>query len=130
MNQPSSWENSSLEGPALRTFTGISKAWSLTKLEQSAILGQPIDATFPVVETGVIEELLPETLERISYVVGIYRALHTIFSDPEQADGWIRRPNSAPLFDGASALSVMCRGRVADLASVRRHLEEEGLGPL
>jgi len=100
MNQPSAWNNSALEGPALRVFSGISRAWSLSKLEQSSILGQPIDASTPLEETGVVEELLPETLERISYVIGIYRALHTIFPDPKQADTWIRRANAAPPVQG------------------------------
>lgn len=116
-----------LEGPALRAFLGIARAWSLTELEQSAILGQPIDAMFSLAETGVVDELRPETLERISYVLGIYRALHTIFPDPLQADSWIRRPNSTAPFNGAPVLTLVCSGRIADLALVRCHLDAQGL---
>ena len=68
-----------------------------------------------------------EALERISYLLGIYRAVHTIFPNQQQADGWVRQPNSAPLFQGASALALMCSGRLDDLAAVRQHLEAGGL---
>lgn len=119
--------DSALVGPALRAFNQIAKAWSLTTSEQSAVLAQPEDIVVAVAQTGVIEGLPPETLERISYVLGIYRALHTIFPNQAQADGWIRRPNTAGLFKGAPALALMCSGKIEDLASVLAFLEAGGL---
>ncbi|CRD59147.1 antitoxin Xre/MbcA/ParS toxin-binding domain-containing protein [Stenotrophomonas maltophilia] len=110
---------------ALRIFTNIAKAWSLTDWEQSEILGQPVSDAFALATTGVVDDLWPETLERMSHVIGIYAALHTIFRDQKQADGWIRRPNLAPLFGGAPALLLMRSGRIDDLASVREHLEQQ-----
>lgn len=115
-----------LAAPALRTFDNIAKAWSLTDLEQAEILGQPVSDAFDLLTTGDADDRWPETLERLSYVIGIYAALHTIFRDRQQADGWIRRPNLAPLFGGAPALSLMRSGRIEDLASVREHLENRG----
>ena len=73
-------------------------------------------------------DLRAQTMERVSYVLGIYRALHTIFPDQEQADGWLRRPNASALFKGRPALVLMCSGRLEDLASVRAHLDALGLG--
>jgi hypothetical protein len=61
--------------------------------------------------------------ERLSHLFGVYGALHSIFSAPERADGWVRRPNQAAAFGGRSALDRMLDGRVADLWEVRRHLE-------
>jgi len=69
-----------------------------------------------------------ETLTRVSYLIGIYQVLHTIFSNPQQANSRVRRPNRGTLFKGDSALQLMCRGRLEDLAAVRQHLEIEGLG--
>ena len=70
--------------------------------------------------------MLPQdTLERISYVLGIYRALQILLPDPERADVWVRRPNDAPLFGGASALDRMLGGQVADLFVVRQYLDAE-----
>jgi len=115
----------SLAEPALRTFGQIAKAWSLTELEQSAILALPARTEELELKSHRFIDARTETLERISYVLGIYQALHTIFSNQQQANGWIRRPNSAALFKGRTALSLMCSGTVGDLAAVRRHLDEQ-----
>src|SRR5690606_42051143 len=56
------------------------------------------------------ESLSEHALYGIGLVLGVYKALHTLFPDPVQADGWIRRPNSAPMFDGRRALDVMLSG--------------------
>lgn len=50
---------------------------------------------------------LPEkdSLETISRLVSIWRSLHMIFENEDQANTWIRRPNLA--FDNKTALSVM-----------------------
>ncbi|WP_185959232.1 antitoxin Xre/MbcA/ParS toxin-binding domain-containing protein [Stenotrophomonas maltophilia] len=118
--------DSALAGPALRSFSQIANAWSLSIVEQGAVLGQPEDVVLALAQTGVVEGLQQEALERISYVLGIYRALHTIFPNRTQADGWIRRPNNARLFNGAPALALMCSGSVDDLAAIREYLEAEG----
>lgn len=44
--------NGALAGPALRAFNQIAEAWSLTELEQRAILGQSVDAAFAVIGAG------------------------------------------------------------------------------
>ena len=64
-----------------------------------------------------------DVLERISYILGIYKALHLLFADRAQADGWVRRPNAALMFGGRSALERMLAGQVADLYVVRQYLE-------
>lgn len=114
----------SVGGPARRVFARIAALWSLSEDEQNAILGQPVEVVFQFDEgTGDVHI---ETLERVSYLIGIYRALHAIFPDDEQADRWIRRANMAPPFGGYPALALMCTGRVSDLASVRQHLDSQG----
>lgn len=116
-----------LEGPALRAFSQIAEIWKLSDQEQSAILGRPINARCAKQETGAADGLWPEALHRISYVLGVYQALHILFPDQQQADRWIRCPNKANPFDGASALALMCTGRLADLATVREYVEAQGL---
>jgi hypothetical protein len=115
---------------ARQTFRQIAMAWSLTYQEQSALLGQPVEIAFAVLYSSASGATRAETLERASYLIGIYVALHNIFSDQRQADGWIRRPNTGRLFNGASALALMCSGQLIDLAAVREHLETNGMGPL
>lgn len=127
MSQQFASNDPRLAEPAFRAFTSIAKAWALTDLEQSKILGQSVDDAFAVLVTGIVGDRWPDTLERVSFVIGIYAALHSVFRNQEQADGWIRRPNQAALFGGGPALALMCSGRVEDLASVREHIEGQGI---
>ena len=66
-----------------------------------------------------------DTLERISYVLGIYKALQILLPDGKAADAWIKKPNSAPLFRGKSALDRMLSGQVSDLFVVRQYLDAQ-----
>ncbi|MHC1653261.1 antitoxin Xre/MbcA/ParS toxin-binding domain-containing protein [Stenotrophomonas maltophilia] len=116
-----------LAKPAMQAFRQVAGAWHLTDSEQSLILGLPVESVHAALQTGNMDELWPAMLERVSYVLGIYRALHTLFPNRHQADGWIRRPNQAPLFGGSNALSLMCSGQVERLAAVRQYLEAQGM---
>jgi len=64
-----------------------------------------------------------DALERISYVLGIYKALHILLPQPEAADAWVRKPDTA--FAGRSALDRMTRGSIVDLHAVRSYLDAE-----
>jgi hypothetical protein len=66
-----------------------------------------------------------DTIERISYVLGIYKALNILFPDPAVADAWIKKPNINSTFNGASALKRMLAGHVSDLFIVRSYLDAE-----
>lgn len=129
MSKPAGNTNLALAGPALRAFTQIASAWELTEHEQSAILGNPKSVALALLEAGGAdaEHFWPETLERVSYVLGIYHALHILFPDQHQADSWIRRPNTAAPFKGDTAISLMCSGSVNSLAIVREYLDAQGL---
>ena len=64
-------------------------------------------------------------LERLSYLLGIYKSLQILLPDPVAADAWVRRPNTALLFGGRSALERMLSGQVADLYVVREYLDAQ-----
>ena len=66
-----------------------------------------------------------DTLERISYVLGIYKALQILLPDAARADAWVRQPNSAGPFGGRSALERMMGGNVGDLFVVRQYLDAQ-----
>lgn len=114
-----------LAGPALRAFFRIAKAWDLNTDQERALLGNPGRSTFFRWKRDQAGALPHDVLERISYLLGIYKALHILFPDGAQADGWVRRPNSAPLFGGTSALARMLGGQVADLFVVREYLDAQ-----
>ena len=95
VNEAKATDRKDLTGPALRTFFRIAEA---------AIAALPKDA-----------------LERISYVMGIYKGLHILL--PRTADDWVRKPNKARTFGGASALDRMMSGNVSDLYVVRQYVD-------
>ena len=114
-----------LSGPALRTFLRIAKLWSLSVEEQMILLGLTARSTFFKWKKDPNPGLPKDTLERISYILGIYKALQILLPDEQAADGWVRRPNAALPFGGRSALDRMLSGQVADLFVVRQYLDAQ-----
>ena len=109
----------------LRTYFNIAQAWKLGPREAMTLLGLNSRSTFHVWKTGKSGPLPKDTLERISYVLGIYKALQMLLPSDESADAWMRKPNTAPLFGGRSALERLMSGNVADLYEVRRYLDAQ-----
>ncbi len=114
-----------LSGPALRTFFSIAEVWRLSVEEQMALLGQTARSTYFKWKKNPNTVLPKDTLERISYILGIYKALQLLLPDEQAADEWVKRPNAAPLFAGGSALDRMLSGQVADLFVVRQYLDAQ-----
>lgn len=111
---------------ALAAFFKIAEKWKLSTDEQIVLLGSPARSTYFKWKRETESGLPPrDTLERISYLLGIYKALHILFPDAATADAWIRKPNMGPLFGGRSALDVMLGGSVLDLLNVRRYLDAQ-----
>ena len=76
-------------------------------------------------KASAARRLSADTVERISYVIGIYKALRILLPTAEAAHAWVRKPNAAYAFGGKSALERMLGGRVVDLVDVRRYLDAE-----
>ena len=114
-----------LSGPALRTFFRIASLWGLSVDDQMTLLGGTARSTFFKWKKAPNTVLPRDTLERISYIVGIYKALQVLVPDEQAADEWIKRPNEATMFGGQSALDRMMSGQVADLFVVRQHLNAQ-----
>jgi len=109
-----------LSGPALRTFFRIAELWDLSVDDQMTLLGVTARSTFFKWKKDPNTVLPRDTLERISYIAGVYKALQILLPDEQAADDWVKRPNEAPLFAGQSALNRMLSGHVADLFVVRQ----------
>jgi len=110
-----------LTGPALRTFFNIADAWDLNEGEQMAILGLDSRSTLHNWKRGEVAALSKDALERISYVMGIYKGLQILV--PATADKWVRKANHAKVFAGKSALDRMVSGNVSDLYVVRQYID-------
>jgi Protein of unknown function (DUF2384) len=102
-------------------FFGIMQLWSVDRMQMRRILGSPPMRTFYAWKAGQARRVPEDTLRRIGYVAGIYKALQILYSDPAQADRWVHQPNRH--FGDQSPLERMAAGDVTDLAAVRVYLD-------
>jgi hypothetical protein len=112
-----------LSGPAIRSFFKIGEAWKLTVEEQKALLGWPATSTLYKYKQNDVGTLSYDALVRISLVLGIYKALHILYSDNELADRWIKLPNANSLFGGRPAVDFLKKAGIDGLYQVRRLLD-------
>jgi len=119
-----------MSGPALRTFFNIAKRWALNEQQQMQILGLESRSTLQSWKAkskgeGTAVSLSRDVLERISYVLGIFKAINILLPVPERADGWIKAVNTAPTFAGRPPIERMTAGNVSDLYVVRQYLDAQ-----
>ncbi|AGA92111.1 Protein of unknown function (DUF2384) [Thioflavicoccus mobilis 8321] len=115
-----------LASAALQAFFNLSARWGLSARQERTLLGSPPESTF---YKWKAEKTAPrlgrDVLERVSYLLGIAKALNILLPSPRAADEWVKKPNAAPLFHGQSALDRMLGGSLVDLADVRRYLDAQ-----
>ena len=106
----------------MEAFFNVMKAWKVSNDDARALLGAPSRATLFNWKRGAVKTLPHDTVTRLSYVLGIYKDLQVLYSDPAMADGWVNRRNA--LLGGQTALERMLAGDVTDLAAVRELLDQ------
>jgi len=106
---------------ALKGFFRIMDVWQADNVLARRILGSPPTRTFYAWKKSPPTKLPEDTLRRIGYVAGIWKALQIVYSNPEHADAWISRPND--FFGGQTPLQRMAAGDVTDLAAVRSYID-------
>jgi hypothetical protein len=105
----------------MKTFFKIMDLWGVKSDNAMVLIGRPGRTTFFKWKNGDVKKLEHDRLTRISYIVGIYKALNILYSDPKQCDEWIHRPNN--FFGGRSAMDHMLGGNIVDIARVRERLD-------
>ncbi|HYS48190.1 MAG TPA: antitoxin Xre/MbcA/ParS toxin-binding domain-containing protein [Xanthobacteraceae bacterium] len=106
---------------AMAGFFGIMDRWRVSNVVARRILGFPPERTFFEWKRGKAGRVPDDTLRRIGYVAGIWKALEILYSDPSAAEDWVNRPND--FFGGQSPLERMAAGDVTDLAAVRAYVD-------
>lgn len=107
---------------AMEAFQRIAEHWKLSTEEQLKLLGSPGRSTFFKwkKEGGLIPR---DTLERISHLLAIWKALQILFTETTSADAWIKRGNA--YFQDKSALDVMLEGQFANILAVRQYIDAQ-----
>ncbi len=112
--------------PALFNIFGH---WGLTGKQQMVLLGLTNEKTLYNWKSQPEKaKLSKDTLERCSYLLGIYKSLQILLPDPELADACLTTPNDHAFFNATTPLSRMLAGQVIDLAEVRHFLDAERSG--
>lgn len=128
-HEHNSFEQGKVGRAAFQAFLNIANKWNLKQDQQRILLGDIPRSTYHTwknhIEKSLDLKLPKDTLERISYILGIYKNIHILLSSEESANDWIHKPNTAILFNGKTALDKMLAGNVIDLADVRRYLDAQ-----
>ncbi len=106
----------------LEAFFAIADKWRLTTDDQIKLLGSPGRSTFFKwkKEGGLVP---PDTTERISQIIGIWKSLKILYTVEERGCEWIRIRNE--YFEGSSAIDIMLTGGVVDIYKVRWYLDAQ-----
>jgi hypothetical protein len=110
----------------LRAVLNLFDKWGLSTGEKIVLLGSPSERTFQRWRVGEISSLPSDTVYRLGDLLGIHKALRTMFTDPDRAYAWVKRANDA--FGGATALAIMLQGAPIDISRVRAYLDAERRG--
>ena len=112
-------ERERLSPSALKAFFQIMGRWQVRDEDARALLGGVSNGPYYQMKKNPNRVLDADTLLRISYLVGIFKALHILHSDA-LADEWVRLPNTNRLFGGQSPLAYMLAGGMPAMQTVRR----------
>lgn len=110
----------------LRQVLAIAATVELTQAQLGALLGaspRTLQRWRRQAEAHGTLPLSIDTVERMSYLLGIWKALCILFPTPENRVLWLRNANASATFNGQAPLQRMLGGYVADLYTVRRYLD-------
>jgi hypothetical protein len=116
-----------LSPAALKAFFTMAARWKLRDEDARALLGGVSNGPFYEMKRDPDRTLDADRLTRVSYLLGIFKALGVLYSEA-LADQWIQRPNTNPLFGGLSPLAYMIRGGLPAMQTVRRLLDARRAG--
>lgn len=107
-----------------RATVNLAKVWTLTDSEACVLLGGMSSHTWARWKSGSCGRIDRDLRARMADLMGIHRSLRYLFKTPSQGYDWIRKPNAA--FGGISALQIMLRGEISDLAAIHNWLKAQG----
>jgi hypothetical protein len=116
-------ERKRLSAAGLKALFNIAQCWKLRSEEVRELLGGVANGSyFEMKKNPGAKVLDADQMQRISYLVGIFKALNILHSR-QLADEWVRLPNTNRIFAGRTPLEYMIRGGVPAMQTVRRLLD-------
>ncbi len=115
-------ERERLTPSARRAFFNIMDAWGVRAEDARALLGGVSNGRYYAMKQAGGRALDQDRLQRISLLVGIFKALNILYSQ-RLADAWVHLPNDNRVFQGTTPLEAMIRGGLPAMLLVRRLLD-------
>ena len=115
-------ERERLSPDAARAFFNIMACWKIRDDDSRRLLGGISNGAYYAMKKGPVRTLDEDRLRRISYLVGIFKALNVLYSEG-LADAWMQRPNSNRIFGGMTPYEYLVKGGLPAFATVRRLLD-------
>jgi len=115
-------ERERLSASALRGFFNLVNVWNVRDEDARALLGGVSNGPYYSWKKQPDRLLDADVLLRISYLVGIFKALHILYGE-KLADEWVKLPNTNRIFGGRAPLEYMMRGGLPAMQIVRRLLD-------
>jgi hypothetical protein len=111
-------------GPsALKAFFNIMERWGVRDEDARQLLGGVTNGPYYEMKKHPAGRVLDaDKLLRVSYLVGIFKALNILHSK-KLADEWIQLPNTNRIFAGQAPLAFMTAGGTPAMQTVRRLLD-------
>lgn len=106
-----------------KSLATLVKRFDLKEKEALVLMGDMPRSTYTTGVKNKSIKLDRDKKERVSYLLGIYKALRLLFDDSGQALSWINRENSLPPFNGKTPKEYMLEGSIVRLADVRKFLD-------
>ena len=104
----------------------LGEIWRLSTEETCLLLGDMSERSWfrwkRQEEPRPDRSLSQDMLTRISVLVGLFKGLRLLFSEP-LADDWIRLPNRGPLFGGRTPLDVAIERGIPGMLEIREHVD-------
>ena len=111
-----------LSRSAVRAFFNIVARWDLRDEDARVLLGGMSNGPYYELKKNPDRVLDTDRLLRISYLVGIFKALNILYSK-KLADAWVGLANSNRIFGGGTPLAYMLQGGLPAMQTVRRLLD-------
>jgi hypothetical protein len=115
-------ERERLSRSALMGFFKLAAAWQVRDDDARELLGGLSSSSYYDWKKNPDRVLEVDRITRVSYLLGIYKALHILYGD-KLADEWVHLPNTNLVFAGRTPLAYMLAGGLIAMQTVRKLLD-------
>lgn len=112
---------SAMNNVAARIFSHLMNEWRIDDKDARLLVPWLSDQDYSDWRNSHLNSESTLSLELVSHLMAIYKLLHQTFSAPEQANAWVKKPNTN--LSGNSAIDTIRNEGITGALKVRTLLE-------